>query len=267
MKKLLSYTLFVCLFFCFTIKAQKTISISNIKGTAFISGNVSPNQAKKEALNEAKINALKEAGINEHINSYQVLYASQQKNDYSQFFTSDIQTEIQGAVQSYTVKNEKTYCKNEVEIVCEIVIDAIVIKYDAKPDASFYANIEGIKAAYNNDEKLTFSVKATQACYLTVFNITDTEASLMYPNEYEKQTKCNALETYKFPVGRLDYVMHTDMKQAETNRLIFVFTKTQIPFIKMDKEQNTTAETIFTWIYSIMPDQRKVDYITLSIQK
>lgn len=247
--------------------AQTIYTVSDIRGVGLISGDVSPNQAKKQALSEAKINALKAAGIKEHLNSYQVLFTSQQKNDYSQFFTSDIQTEIQGAVQSYQVKSERTYCKSEYEIIHEVTIDATIVKYETKPDMTFDANIEGIKKIYNNEEKLTFSVKTTQTCYLTIFNITDTEASVLYPNEYEKQAKCNPLEICKYPIAKIDYILHTDLSDAETNRLIFVFTKSPIPYIKMNKEQVTTHESIFSWIYSIMPDQRKVDYLTLSIQK
>src|SRR4051812_4886010 len=81
------------------IHGQKTYSVSDIKGSALISGDVSPNEARKQALSDAKVNALKAAGIKENLNSYQVLYTSQRNNDYSQFFTSDVQTEIQGAVQ------------------------------------------------------------------------------------------------------------------------------------------------------------------------
>lgn len=261
---------FFCFFLLFATNnffAQKISQVSEIRGTSFITGDVSPNQAKVQALNDAKTNALKKAGIGEHINSYQLLFTSQQKNDYSQFFTSDIQSEIQGAVQSYEIKSEKTYCKSEFEIISEVTIDASVIKYETKPDVTFDVNIEGVKGAYNNDDKLTFSIKTTQSCYLTIFNITDKEAFMLYPNAYEKQTKCTPLEVCKYPIAKIDYTLHTDLKQQETNRLIFVFTKTPIPFVKMDKDQVTTHENIFTWIYSIMPDQRKVEYLTLSISK
>lgn len=260
--------------FCFLILltvsnlfAQKKIEVKSIRGTGFISGDVSPNQAKINALNDAKLNALKAAGIGEQINSYQLLFTSQQKNDYAQFFSSDIQSEMQGAVQTYEIEGEKTYCKSDFEIVCEVTIDASVIKYETKPDISFDANIEGVKAAYNNNDKLTFSVKTTQQCYLSIFNITDKEAFMLYPNTYEKERQLNNIQTYKFPVAPIDYTLHTDLKQQETNRLIFVFTKTAIPFIKMNKDQITTHENIFSWIYSIMPDQRKVEYYTLTIQK
>ena len=100
--------------------SQKVTEIKEAKGTSFISGDISPNQAKIQALNDAKINALKAAGIGEHINSYQLLFTSQQKNDYSQFFSSDIQSEIQGAVESYYIKSERVYCKSEFEIIYEV---------------------------------------------------------------------------------------------------------------------------------------------------
>ena len=261
-------------FLCFLILlaasnlfAQKVSRVSGIIGAAFIAGDVSPNQAKAQALNDAKINALKAAGIGEHINSYDLLFTSQQKNDYSQFFSSDIQSEIQGAVQSYEIKSEKTYCKSEYEIVYEVTIDASVIKYETKPDITFDANIENVKGTYNNEDKLTFSVKTTQPCYLTIFNITDKEAFMLYPNAYEKQAICKPMEACIYPIAKIDYTLHTDLKQQETNRLIFVFTKTLFPFIKMDKEQITTHENIFTWIYSILPDQRKIEYLTFSISK
>ncbi len=258
---------FLVFFFALNVSAQKLIKVIGIKGISYISGDVSPNQAKFLALNDAKINALKAAGIGENIKSYQLLFSSQEKNEYSQFFSSDIQSEIQGAVTSYDITNQATVKKNEIEMYIEITIDASVIKYETKPDNTFDAYIEGLKAVYNNHDKLTFTVKTTQPCYLTIFNINDVDATLMYPNSYEKQNSIKAVEVYKFPLGQVDYELETSLKDKESNRLIFVFTKTAIPFIKMDKDQVTTNDNIFNWIYSIMPDQRKVEYRSLVIQK
>jgi hypothetical protein len=89
----------------------------------------------------------------------------------------------------------------------------------------------------------------------------------MYPNSYEQQNSFNSIKVYNFPSGQVDYSLETDLKEKESNRLIFVFTKTAVPFIKMDKDQVTTNDAIFNWIYSIMPDQRKVEYRSLIIQK
>ncbi len=260
---LLYFSLF---FFSLNISAQTLVKVTGIKGISFISGDVSPNQAKSLALNDAKINALRSAGIGENIKSYRLLFSSQEKNEYSQFFSSDIQSEIQGAVTSYDIINQATIKKNEIELYIEITIDASVIKYETKPDNTFDANIEGIKGVYNNLDKLTFSVKTTQNCYLTIFNINDNEATLMFPNSLEKQKLLNSNEINKFP-PQADYELETNLKDKEFNRLIFVFTKTAVPYIKMNKEQVTTNEAIFNWIYSIMPDQRKVEYRSLIIQK
>jgi hypothetical protein len=252
------------LFFCFSFFAQKTTKVDNIAGSSAVAGDVSPNTARIQALNNAKINALKAAGIDEHINSYQILFSSQLKNDYTQFFSSDIQSEIQGAVRSYKINSEKLYCKSAGEISYDVNIDATVVKYDTRPDPAFTANIGGVKGVYGNGDNLAFNLKATKDCWLTIFNITDKEALLLYPNDYEKQSELKKLENYSFPTAKIDYTLGNETKKDETNRLIFVFTKEFIPYIKTNK-QVTSHEDIFSWIYSIPPDKRKVEYFTLSI--
>lgn len=254
-----------------TCFSQEIISVSDIKGIGYIAGDVSENQARQNALNEAKIEALKKAHVAEYINSYQTLFNSQANNDYSQFFNSDIQSEIQGAVKSYTIKNEKKQLNTQTDqIEYHVTIDAEVIKYETKADVSFEAIVDGIKGVYNNHDKLVFSLKTTKDCYLTIFNITDKDASLMYPNAMEKAQLFEKEKKYTFPLAadRLDYEMETTQKDKETNRLIFVFTKTPIAYLNISGEmQLTDVEKIFTWIYSIMPDQRRVEYFQFFIVK
>ncbi len=104
---------FLAFVLAFQVSAQKIVKVPGIKWTAFISGDLSPNQAKLIALNDAKINALKAACIGENIKSYQLLFSSQEKNEFSQFFSSDIQSEIQGAVASYEITNQATVKKSD----------------------------------------------------------------------------------------------------------------------------------------------------------
>ena len=174
--------LFLLLFGANILTAQKIIDIQESKGIAFISGDTSPNQAKKKALNEAKINALKAAGIGENIKSFELLYSSQAGKDYQQFFSSNIQSEMQGNILSYEIIKQETIQKSELELYAEVTISASVIKYETKPDIKFDVNIEGIKAVYNNEEVLEFTINTSQLSYLTIFNITDTEASVFFPN-------------------------------------------------------------------------------------
>ena len=253
---------------CFS---QKKVQVKEVKGVGFIAGDVSENQARQNAINDAKVNALKEAGIEEHINSYQTLFSSQNNKDFSQFFSSDIQSEMQGAVKSYTVKSEnKIVNPKSKQVEYQVVIDAEVVKYETKPDINFDAIVEGIKGAYNNHDKLSFTVKTTKTCYINIFCITDKEATLMYPNALEPDKVIQFGKVHSFPLlpEKLDYELETMEKYKETNRLIFVFTKEPMTYINIKGEnQNTDIEKIFTWIYSIMPDQRKVLYFPFEIVK
>ena len=174
---------------------------------------------------------------------------------------------MQGNILSYEIIKQETIQKSELELYAEVTISASVIKYETKPDIKFDVNIEGIKAVYNNEEVLEFTINTSQLSYLTIFNITDTVASVFFPNSYEKDNKLLPIKVHEFPLGQIDYMVYTDLKDKETNRLLFVFTKTSIPFIKMNQEQVTDEDAIFNWIYSIMPDQRNVQYYSVIVQK
>jgi hypothetical protein len=259
--------IFLSFFFVSLTFAQKTVKVRAVKGYAFVSGDISPNEARAIAVKEAKINALKAAGIAENIKSYELLFNSQNNNDFTQFFNSDIQSEIQGAVQSYEVKKEKITQNKQLELLFEVEIDASIISYDSKPDIAFNQHIEGIGLFYQNNQPLTFSLKSTQPFYLTVFNITNSESVLLYPNKFEKQEKFQSDVSYSFPSNKINYILNTTAKESEENMLIFVFTKSQIPYINMNNEFVTNSDAIFSWIYSILPDQRNVEYRKLIINK
>lgn len=264
-------TMFVTFIFvtnmCFS---QEIVSVKNAKGVSYIDGDISKNQARQNAINEAKIEALKKAGIGEFISSYETLFKSQVNNDFTQFFHSDIQSEMQGNIKSYFIKIDTVFYNKDVkQLEYNVIIDADVIKYNTKADPSFDAKIEGVKGAYNNQDKLTFSIKTTSDCYLTIFNITDHDASVMYPNAIEKNQFFLKDTLYKFPIAseQLDYELDAQ-KNKEANRLIFVITKQPIKYLDITGDaQLTETEKILTWIYSIMPDQRKVIYSQFEIVK
>lgn len=252
------YLLFACCFLANFYYSQ-IIDVKDIVGEALISGNMSPNDAKIEAINNAKIKALQKAGIEENINSYQTLYSNQKNNDFSQFFTSDIQSEMRGAVKKIEIVKEQIIKKSPNELISEVTINAEVIKYNTLPDYTYKSNLEGIKSAYNKNDNLKFEITVTHDSYLQIFNITDTESNLFYPNLYEKSKLIKANTIFKFPNSNIDYLLNTD-KKTEINRLIFVFTKSNIPYISVDKNQITTQENIFSWIYSIPPEVRTIEY-------
>jgi len=196
------------------------------------------------------------------------MFKGETGRDLSEFFSTEFQSEIRGAVSSYTSREEKFIDPITQLFTLRITIDAEVVKYKTSPDPEFLAAVDGIKVVYASGELLTFFVKATRDCYLNVFSVTDADASLFLPNTYEKLPKLVKGLSYNFPKN-VDYVMErtTPANKVETTRLIFVFTKQQMEFIDMQgPDQITTVEKILSWIYSINPDQRKVIYVTTLIR-
>ncbi|BDX36768.1 hypothetical protein CYCD_01230 [Tenuifilaceae bacterium CYCD] len=254
--------------------AQETVPVKNIKGAAYISGNISEIQARQMAIDEAKKEALRVAGIDEYIDSHQMLYNSEVNNNLTQSFLSNIQSEIYGAVRYVEIINEIKQIDPETkQFVYQVTINAEVIKYGTRTDPSFNAqiDIDNLRSSYDNGDLMSFSFTPTKDCYLTVFNITDNDASLLFPNVIEKSQIFEHDMQYSFPLakGRINYRLKVTNDTEETNRLIFVFTKENIPYDNTagDVVKLTDAEKIFSWIYSIMPDQRKVVYKSFIIRK
>lgn len=253
--------------------SQEIKEIVGAKGRYNITGEVSEEVAIQKALAEAKVDALKKAGVAEHIQSYNMLYKSEVGDKFEEVFMSDKQSEIRGAVQDYTMQSEKGIDENK-NFYVEVTIKAKVILYKNSPDPAFSVNIDGIKQGYPSGAKLTYTITPSQNCYLNIFNIFEKNATLIYPTKWEKQQLFEAGKTYRFPLTDLlkdGYELVKTTKEPEKNKMVFVFTKELIPFIKYkidnpeDENQVTTFEDISSWIFSISPDKRTSQYVPFVI--
>lgn len=249
-----------------TIYAQEIKHIRGAKGNYLISGSVSEEDAKMKALAEAKVNALKMAGVSENIKSYDMLFKSEVGSKYEEVFLSDIQSEIRGAIKDYTMDFRKGLDEQK-NFFIEVSIDADVILYKTSADPAFSVAIDGIKQGYQTGEKLTFTITPSINCYLNIFNIYEKNAALTYPNSYEKQQMLVAGKSYTFPLNnKIDYPLERTTVDPEKNKLIFVFTKDNIPYIKYKgEEQATSFEEVSSWLFSIPPDRRINHYISFVI--
>ena len=155
---------FITIVFCsfyFCAQANKEIKVQDVLGEAFIEKDISPNQAKRIALNEAKVEALRQAGISESVSAQNLLFTSESNGDYKDFFSSSSQIEIRGAIKEYSIVSERMFCKDSLTIVFEIVIDATVVKYSEESDPGFTSDIQGVKGVYQSNSNLEFSLKVT----------------------------------------------------------------------------------------------------------
>jgi hypothetical protein len=253
-------------FIFLTSFAQEVKHIKGAKGNYMISGSVSEEDAKMKALAEAKVNALKMAGVSENIKSYDMLFKSEIGSKYEEVFMSDIQSEIRGAVKDYTATFSKGLDEQK-NFYIEASIDADVILYKTSADPAFTVSVDGIKQGYQTGEKLSFTITPSINCFLNIFNIYDKNAALTYPNNYEKQQMLEAGKSYTFPLNnKIDYPLERTTVDPEKNKLIFVFTKDHIPFIKYKGEEQTTSfEEVSSWLFSIPPDRRTNHFVSFVI--
>ncbi len=264
MKKIALLT--IALLAILNISAQDTKHIKGAKGSYLISGSTSEEDAKVKALAEAKVNALKMAGVSENIKSYDMLFKSEIGSKYEEVFMSEKQSEIRGAIKDYTVVFSKKLDEYS-NFTVEATIDATVILYRTSADPAFSVSIDGIKKGYQNGQKLTYTITTSMNCFLNIFNIYDKNAALTYPNPYEKQIMLEGGRTYTFPLNKnIDYPLERTTVEPERNKLIFVFTKDLIPFMKYTGEsQETNFEDVSSWLYSISPDRRTNHFVSFVI--
>ena len=163
----------------------KEIILTNVKGIAIGSNNESIDQITARAVNEAKIEALKKAGIEENITSFTNFFQSESSNNYEELFTSDILSDIHGAVKSVKILNtNKTF--NEYEnLQVEVIINCTVVKYLSEKDLSFNVWVDGVGMFYANESKLLFKIKSSKNAYVNAFIFNEKEAYQLFPNELE----------------------------------------------------------------------------------
>ena len=244
--------------------AQDVIRVSNIEGFYPISKEIPLAKARINAIDEAKINALKKAGIVENISTFQSLFSSQRNGDFKQLFSSEIQSELKGAVKNFDIIQDTVLYIDQV-LSYKIILNAEIIKYKSESDPTFNFKIDGIKSMYVIGENLIFDLISSQDGYLYVFNFEGNDANMLFPNSFEKNNFISKELKYKFPQSKINYELTLNDAQDGINQFLFVFTKTKYPFLTFD--QIATRESVLSWLYNIELNQRKINFISLIVRK
>ncbi len=264
MKNLLALNLFFVfvLLVSYNTTAQKTEEIK-MKGITGIGYDENIVVAKEKAINDAKKNALNRAGIAENINAYTDLFQAEIDDNYAELFTSQVFTNIRGAVTNIEVVSENRDFVVGNNIKYEVTIDCVVLKYNTEVDLMYAADIKGIKPFAHEGDLLTYTVTPTKDSWLYVFCVPQNQdkAYFLFPIEEhnEKSFMLEAGKTYEFPRS-LDLEYFLDGTERQTDRLIFVLTKQNFPFTSRITYKNVTD-----WIFTIPPDQRIVESFAVTI--
>jgi hypothetical protein len=253
--------------------AQKKITVRATG--SYASHDLTPEQTKAKAIEEAKRNALQKAGVTETVSFTDYQYQFEDNERFKEIFQAISTIETGGEIiVDKILKEEKSF--NEFgNMVVTVEIEATVFRYKEKADRKFVFTVEDIDEVYKNGALLQFRFTPAQDGYLKIFNITDEITYLLYPyidNDHpylndDPDRLFKKRETVRFPVNPAfsdGYTLEIDTpgKTQEFNILMFVFTKENIPWMG-----EVTFNKMMNWIYSIPPDARATKQVGFVIKK
>jgi len=242
--------------------SQEIKEIKGVEGRCAIA-NISPEQAREKAIEEAKKEALRKAGVAERIRSTDALSTYETNAKSNQMFSSFSSIEMEGAVTDYkVVKDRREENSIDGKWYAVVVIDATVKKYQTVPDPEFKIEVSGLRSnGYKKGDEITFSVTPNKEGYLKIFVFENADDAMqLFPNKHDSNRKFKEKETVKFPENyNLNATKSTEEKQ-EHNWFVFVYTKKDIPF-----KGATTRQNILGWLNNIEPEQKEVVVETIMI--
>lgn len=256
------YTFLILLSVSLIANGQKIEKLENVKGEWVISNDITPVQARENAINQAKVEALRKAGVPEHIASSDIFYQAENKMQLKEIFESLTTVDIVGEIAEFSIVKEEKKINEVGAWIYEVWINATVSIHKNDKDPGFNIDITGVRESYLSPDKLTFEIKPWKDGFLTVFILSEKESGLLFPNSLERQEKLEGGKTFKFPKSKaLDYEV-TSENSVEVNHLLLLYTKQEIPFTS-----DQTQENILRFIAKINPSEKCLKTYSLLIKK
>ena len=243
---------------------EKTQLVKGIRGEYSVIlalSDVTGREALQLAREDAKRKALdKVCGLRVNI------WDQMETSSAGDVFNSLSISQTEGEILEFNII-EEGYKQSEVrssETIFYCVAD-VRVKKGREPDPDFSIAVNGLKSVYYSGEELLFDVKPYRDCYMKIFLLEDERVGyLLYPNEYDKDTLLKANQKWAI-ADSLYYsfeLQKSSNRDKEINRLVFLFTKREMPF----NEQITSRSEIEKWIASIPNDQKFMHFAIIEIR-
>ena len=261
-KSLLLSLLMVCAVGASSSFGQQKKKVEHVKGEWVVSNDITPMQARENAINQAKIEALRQAGVPEFISESNLQYHSEKPEQMKELFESLASVAISGEVSEFSIVKEDKKLNEYGNIVYDVWIDATVVVHKSAKDEGFNMEVRGVRESYSSPDQLTFEVTPWKEGYLTAFILSEKESSQLFPNNSERQERLAAQTVYPFPRSKaVEYEVSTG-NSVEINYLILLYSKQEIPFMKEPTHQN-----ILKFIAGIDPAQKSLKSYSFLIKK
>ena len=222
--------------------------------------NITPEQARIQAIRAAKEEALRRA-VGEEVRTSETVLSSADRQQLSAFSS----IESRGGVTAVELLEDRPVTLAGGILCHRVRLRATVQRYTTSSDPAFDLQVAGLnRIGYRSGEPLTFELTPTDSCYLRVFLFDDAgEGAELYPNAYEPDRLFAGEQAVSFPTNpAIQYTLELGRPLAseETNTLVIIQTRRRNAYT-LDA---TDFESVSEWISRLEPDQRRV--ITLPVR-
>ena len=238
--------------------------------------NITPEQARSEALVIARQNALEEAGIEiRGVTARHIREAS--GGEAFDLFARFTRTVTRGRIIS-----EEYLFDDQVKILnawhYKVALRAEVAMEVGEPDPAFKIDLNLDPPTYRDGETMTMTLSATRDCWVTVLNLyADDSLRVTVPNKYMENNFVGRGCSIPIPPvdagWELPVTLELDVDQ-ETGAMLAVATKDDIPFISTalsDADSilaiGDALTAINKWLIDIPSNRRTEDMIHYKIVK
>jgi len=205
------------------IYAQKLVTVNQATGRVTLHGDMSLNQAKEKAIQEAKLDALRQAGVVEQISETSMLFQQSTTAKADALFSSLISNQINGEIAGFKLLSNGLKSETQPPVY-EVVIQAEVKVYEEEEASGIEVVLSGIQDQYFDQEPLQFSVKTNRDGYLHAFIVNESEVYQIFPNDYEKVHALSGGKAIQYPINTgIEYQLETTKPEA-IHYLVLLFT-------------------------------------------
>lgn len=249
-----------------------------------ISRDLTPEQAKEKAINDARLNACRQAGVSEYISVIQILTTSQKTSIqkvkyYNQEFDKIVTSETKAEIIMDSVIYEASNFDENRNMEILVKVQFTIFKHNHEIDRNFIFKLEGLNDYYNTSDEIVFNFTPSQNGFLKIFNIpeNENETVILYPYNDKERAYLNddpnklfiSNQTITFPTnpnvrdysgGGYTLSISKTENNTECDHMIFVYTKENIPYTG-----DLNLRNILRWIYNIPIDQRFIQHKAITI--
>ncbi len=266
MRFILYFIVLACVFLlaCVSVQAQRerVQTVRKVRGEysmVIATSDVSGRQATEYAREDAKRKAIEQVcGLRLNI------WDKVEISSAGETFNSLSVNQIDGEIVSFEILEEGNAPSSvrPSETVFYCVAD-VKVKRGAEPDADFVAAVEGLRSVYFSGENITFTVLPYRECYLKIFLFEDSQTGYrLYPNDFDSPELLPAGGKIAFPKDSDFVVNKSSAAETETNRLVFVFTKSERPFYHTTVSRREIEE----WMALIPNDEKYISIYSMDIK-